>query len=138
VTVALGGHPPPLVLRAKGGVEDVGRPGTLLGAIPEPGLADEPAKLAPGDSIVLYTDGLLAGGEVRRGEDEEGWLAGELAKVAGEDPERIAEQVATAAIRRQGGEPRDDIALLVLRRKQGRRKAAGGNGAVKRTRAARA
>jgi len=67
-----------------------------------------------------------------------GWLAGELAKVAGEDPERIAEQVATAAIRRQGGEPRDDIALLVLRRKQGRRKAARGNGAVKRTRAARA
>jgi len=138
VTVALGGHPQPLVLRAKGGIENVGQPGTLLGAIPEPGIADKGAKLSPGDAIVLYTDGLLAGGEVRPGRDEEGWLATQLTKVAGDSPERIAERVAAAAIRRQGGEPRDDIALLVLRRRPGRRRAARGNGAVKRRGKARA
>jgi serine phosphatase RsbU (regulator of sigma subunit) len=141
VTVALGGHPQPLVLRGEGGVENVGHPGTLLGAIPDPGIADEAAKLAPGDAIVLYTDGLLAGGEVRPGGDEEGWLAAELAKVAGDSPQRIAERVASAAIRRQGGEPRDDIALLVIRRRPRRprrRGAARADGAAKRRRKAHA
>ena len=117
LTVSLGGHPPPMVLRGDGAVENVGRPGTLLGAIPNPGLEDTAARLAPGDAIVLYTDGLLAGDTERGEDDEQGWLADQLARAVGKPPTRIAEQVATAAIRRQGGEPRDDIALLVLRRR---------------------
>ncbi|MGH2923766.1 MAG: PP2C family protein-serine/threonine phosphatase [Solirubrobacterales bacterium] len=121
ITVSLGGHPPPMVLRRKGGVEDIGRPGTLLGAIPEPGLADQAGRLAPGDAVLLYTDGLLAGGKDRPSAHEEDWLATQLGKVAGDPPERIAKRIASAAIRRQGGEPRDDIALLVLRRRGGRR-----------------
>ena len=118
VTVSLGGHPQPMLLRGKGGVEELGRPGTLLGAIPEPGLADVAARLAPGDAIVLYTDGLLVGSEGRENGDEEGWLAAQLAKAAGKTPSKIAERIASAAIRRQGGEPRDDIALLVLQRRR--------------------
>lgn len=117
LTVSLGGHPQPMVLRVDGAVEGIGRPGTLLGAIPEPGLADDAARLAPGDAVVLYTDGLLAGGADGRNGDEESWLVEQLARVAGKPPSRIAEQIAAAAIRRQGGEPRDDIALLVLRRR---------------------
>src|SRR5205814_10689315 len=57
LTVALGGHPPPLILRRDGGVDSVGEPGTLLGALPSPILADSDASLAVGDSLILYTDG---------------------------------------------------------------------------------
>lgn len=115
MTVALGGHPPPLVLRRDGSVEAIGTPGTLLGAIPEPRVADASAELGPGDAIVLYTDGVLAT-EDRRGADDPGWLAKELGRWAGAPSARIAEGLARAAIDRQGGAPRDDIAVLVLRR----------------------
>ena len=41
VTVASGGHPLPLLVRADGRVETVGRPGTLLGIVPEPRIEDD-------------------------------------------------------------------------------------------------
>ena len=46
LTVALGGHPLPLILRKDGDVDAVGEPGTLLGALPSPVLADADAALA--------------------------------------------------------------------------------------------
>ncbi len=41
-----------------GRVDQVGHPGTLLGVLPDPELADHTADLAPGDALILYTDGL--------------------------------------------------------------------------------
>jgi serine phosphatase RsbU (regulator of sigma subunit) len=115
VTVALGGHPPPLAVRGDGAVEPVGEPGTLLGAIPRPSVSDVGATLSPGDAMVLYTDGMLATRDVKQADDPR-WLANELAKTAGMPAAEIAKKLAAAAIQRQGGEPRDDIAVLVLRR----------------------
>jgi serine phosphatase RsbU (regulator of sigma subunit) len=115
LTVALGGHPLPLVLRKNGRVDSIGEPGTLLGALPSPVLADADADLAVGDSLILYTDGML---DVRdRSErDDPDWLPHQLATFAGESADEIAEHLAQAAIKRHGGEPRDDIAILVLHR----------------------
>jgi serine phosphatase RsbU (regulator of sigma subunit) len=44
------------------------------------------------------------------------WLATQLAEFAGQSADEIAEALAAAAIERHGGEPRDDIAILVLHR----------------------
>jgi serine phosphatase RsbU (regulator of sigma subunit) len=115
ITLALGGHPRPLVLRRDGSVESVGRPGTLLGALPDPTVHDTEASLAPGESLVLYTDGMLEASDRSRAEDP-GWLAAQLAAANGAGADEIAEQLADAAIERQGGAPRDDIAVVVLRR----------------------
>ena len=116
LTVALGGHPFPMVLRKSGRVDAIGEPGTLLGVLPSPILADADARLAVGDSLILYTDGVL---DVRdageRGDPD--WLADQLAAYAGKSADEIAEAVAQAAIKRHGGEPRDDIAILVLNRR---------------------
>ncbi len=116
LTVALGGHPFPMVLRKSGRVDAIGEPGTLLGVLPSPILADADARLAVGDSLILYTDGVL---DVRdageRGDPD--WLADQLAAYAGKSADEIAEGVAQAAIKRHGGEPRDDIAILVLNRR---------------------
>ena len=47
VRLALGGHPPPLVLRADGGVEPAGAFGGLLGLLEEPRLRDADASWPP-------------------------------------------------------------------------------------------
>jgi serine phosphatase RsbU (regulator of sigma subunit) len=119
LTVALGGHPLPLVLRKDGRVDSIGEPGTLLGALPSVVLADTDADLAVGDSLILYTDGVLDVSD-RSQRDDPGWLTKELSESAGMSADEIAERLAQAAIKRHGGEPRDDIAVLVLHRNGGR------------------
>ena len=116
LTIALGGHPLPLILRKDGRVDSVGEPGTLLGALPSPVIADTDATLAVGDSLILYTDGMLDVRDRSKRDDPE-WLANELSKAVGKSADEIAEQLAQGAIQRHGGEPRDDIAVLVLHRR---------------------
>jgi serine phosphatase RsbU (regulator of sigma subunit) len=115
VTVALGGHPLPLVLRKDGQVDSIGEPGTLLGALPSPVIADTDATLAVGDTLVLYTDGVLDVRDRNQRDDPE-WLTQELSRSAGKSADEIADQITKAAVERHGGEPRDDIAILVLNR----------------------
>jgi serine phosphatase RsbU (regulator of sigma subunit) len=114
LTVALGGHPLPLILRADGRVEPVGQPGTLLGVLPDPQLADESAELAPGDALVLYTDGLTdayaPGRIVKRAS-----LVSALASCAGRSASEIASGLHETLLGRSQAEPRDDVVLLVLR-----------------------
>ncbi len=119
LTVALGGHPLPLILRKNGRVDAVGEPGTLLGALPSPVIADTDATLAVGDALILYTDGMLDVRDRSTGDDPE-WLSHELAKSRGKSADEIAEDLAQAAVKRHGGEPRDDIAVLVLHRRGNR------------------
>jgi PAS domain S-box-containing protein len=114
VGCAIGGHPLPLLLRADGGVEAVGAPGTLLGVLPEPNFEDTRVSLHAGDSLVFYTDGVVEGRGVNGPLDETG-LSHLLAACAGEGADAIAARVEEAALAASGGKPRDDIAVLVLR-----------------------
>jgi serine phosphatase RsbU (regulator of sigma subunit) len=109
-----GGHPLPLVLRASGAVEPVGKLGTLLGADVEPALSDVVIDLAPGDLVVLYTDGVT---EVRAGRRELFGLrdlAGLLARCAGLPADGVAQRIQDAVLGAAQGRPRDDIAILVV------------------------
>ena len=115
VCMAAGGHPLPLVLRAGGEVETVGSPGTLLGIVDTPQLADESVELAPGDALVLYTDGVT---EADRSSGP-GRLAAFLAGCAGADASAIAEAVEREALETQGGRPRDDVAVVAVRARGG-------------------
>jgi serine phosphatase RsbU (regulator of sigma subunit) len=58
VAVCHAGHPLGLLVRADGQVSELGRPGTLLGAFERPTLHTSTHRLARGDGIVLYTDGV--------------------------------------------------------------------------------
>jgi serine phosphatase RsbU (regulator of sigma subunit) len=59
VTVASAGHPAALLTRGDGAAGELGERGALLGVFEEPAIAEASATLAPGDSLSLYTDGLL-------------------------------------------------------------------------------
>ena len=111
---ASGGHPLPLVLRAGEPGGEVGTPGTLLGIVPDPELPDQEVSLGPGDAGVLYTDGVTDSAAPARV-----WSAADLAaavgSTAGLDADSIAERVMAAALSEGVGEPRDDIAILVLK-----------------------
>jgi stage II sporulation SpoE-like protein/GAF domain-containing protein len=59
VRIATAGHPPALLARAGGSVEEAGRCGTLLGVFADPAIHDVTVLLEPGDTLALYTDGLV-------------------------------------------------------------------------------
>ncbi|MDP9376435.1 MAG: serine/threonine-protein phosphatase [Actinomycetota bacterium] len=56
--VASAGHPLPLLLRPDGSGGEFGRPGTMLGVIPDADLPVDEVLLRPGDACIVYTDGL--------------------------------------------------------------------------------
>jgi sigma-B regulation protein RsbU (phosphoserine phosphatase) len=71
-TVAGGGHPAPLLLRADGTAQYQRMTGgTLIGILPEPRIVTRTVDLRAGDILVLYTDGLTeartSGGDGRYG-----------------------------------------------------------------------
>jgi serine phosphatase RsbU (regulator of sigma subunit) len=113
VTVACGGHPLPLVVRADGTTEHVGEPGTLLGLVPSPELQDRTAELRGGDTLVLYTDGLTEAGA-----PEHVWAPEELAAaartVAGGPAAATVDHLIAAAVD-SVALARDDVAVLALR-----------------------
>jgi PAS domain S-box-containing protein len=114
VRLANGGHPPPLLRRVDGTVERLDAAhGPLVGALPDARFAALELALAPGDLLLLYTDGAV---EVPREEP----LAGErrlreaLAGTAGGSVDAAVAAAEAAAVGRQRGEPRDDLALLAV------------------------
>ncbi|HEV3076344.1 MAG TPA: SpoIIE family protein phosphatase, partial [Thermoanaerobaculia bacterium] len=53
------GHNPPLVVRAGGAVEELAATGVPIALLPGAGYEAAEILLAPGDSLVLYTDGIV-------------------------------------------------------------------------------
>ena len=114
VVLATGGHPLPLVLRAGGAVEQAGAPGTLLGIVREPEISEERVSLAAGDTLVLYTDGVVEASPADEALAPER-LAELLRSLGGRDAGAIAEAIEDKALEVQDGRLRDDVAVVVLR-----------------------
>jgi hypothetical protein len=112
--LACGGHPLPLIVHEDGGVEEVGRRGTLLGSDADPLLADVVAELNKGDVLVFYTDGVT---EVRRQRREvfgTEQLIELLQTCGGLSPDEVAGRVEQAVMHASMGRLRDDMAVLAL------------------------
>ncbi len=121
VAYSSAGHPPPLLRRTSGEVErletDFGAP---LGAFSGSGYRSAQKKLNTGDTILLYTDGVI---EARRN----GSLFGEerLAeafRLGGSKMEGLAEGLLESVIEFSGGRLGDDLAMLAVRRKPGKKR----------------
>jgi serine phosphatase RsbU (regulator of sigma subunit) len=114
VVVASAGHPPPQLLRADGTVERIPTSGALLGVLDDVDVATVELLVAPGDALVLYTDGVIEAHDAGRWYGPDG-LAATLRSVAGAPAEALAAAVERDALAIRPGEPADDMAVLVLR-----------------------
>jgi sigma-B regulation protein RsbU (phosphoserine phosphatase) len=114
LVVASGGHPLPLrVIGATGEVAEVGRPGTILGVVDSPALAEAAVDLGPGDVVVFYTDGVVEGrqGDEFYGEER---VAALLAAHRESGAAAVAEALVEDVVAFQESLPRDDVAVVVL------------------------
>jgi phosphoserine phosphatase RsbU/P len=111
-TLSSGGHPLPLLRPGEGGVRPVGTIGALIGVLPTITCHDTAVPLGPGDLLVTYTDGVTEGrrGAEFYGEDRLYRSVDEL-----HGSERPAEGILEDVLGFQGGQPRDDIAVVAVR-----------------------
>jgi serine phosphatase RsbU (regulator of sigma subunit) len=111
------GHDHPLVFPAQGEDAALDRGGLILGVREEPGYEESALGLAPGDVLVLYSDGVT---ERLDGEDRDFGVEGLKAAVARArhgSAARILDEILNAALTHaQGRPPSDDMTLVVVRR----------------------
>lgn len=89
VTLALAGHPNPLIVRAGGGVDAAGVTAPVVGWLAEAAYTDSTVTLEPGDCLVMFTDGVLDA-VCGRGSVEDGLLRAVLASLAGAGAGQVA------------------------------------------------
>lgn len=111
VEVAAAGHPAPYVLRSNGGLEQVEVRGTVLGLFEDNDYRVVTFTLDPGDSCLLFTDGVpeAPGLRDRFGEDR---LHQTLAEAPRTHVSAIVEALALTLTNHLGDRPHDDIAIL--------------------------
>lgn len=115
------GHLPALIRRADGRVREVGRPGSLLGVLPDVHLSDVRFRLAAGDTLLLYTDGATEARARRTAASGERPLFGEdalaaaLAGCRDLDAQGIVTHLGELLAEYSGDWASDDTALLALR-----------------------
>jgi phosphoserine phosphatase RsbU/P len=114
LTLAVAGHPPPLVLRAGAEPAPVASTAALVGAVEKLSVDETELRLEGGDTLLLYTDGLT---EART---EAGDRFGEarLRRVAGDQATERLGALLDALLERAGGSegfPHDDVAMLAIR-----------------------
>ncbi|MEJ3657278.1 SpoIIE family protein phosphatase [Actinomycetes bacterium KLBMP 9759] len=114
VELVLAGHLQPVVVRADGTAELIGTFGTAVGLVPTVALECTTHRIEPGDTLLVYTDGVT---ERRRGREQFG--AERLLDAAQEAAGGTAAQVVAAVrekVERFSPDPLgDDIALLAVR-----------------------
>ncbi|GII04493.1 histidine kinase [Planobispora takensis] len=116
VHLASGGHPPAAVLRAEGTCDFLPTPGGMLvGVLSDPNFATATTVLGPGDSLLLYTDGLT---EARTSTERTALYGYDalqefLAAQAGSSPQAVIRAL-TGLLEGFGAGLDDDTALLAL------------------------
>ncbi|MEU6404886.1 PP2C family protein-serine/threonine phosphatase [Streptomyces sp. NPDC046985] len=110
------GHPRPLILRADGSVEAAPTYGTLVGALPTVTARTVETELAPGETCVLYTDGVTEARGGPLGDDlfGEHRLEQALAGCAGMPAEAVVERVQMLASQWVGAGRHDDMATVAV------------------------
>jgi len=115
------GHPPPLIRRADGTVRRVDSGGVAVGIMPGIQLADARFRLAPGDLMLLYTDGATearpqpATPGAKRPLFGEDALAAALASTHDLDAADTVTRLSSILAQHTGDWASDDTALLAIR-----------------------
>jgi serine phosphatase RsbU (regulator of sigma subunit) len=107
---ASAGHPPPLVAHSDGTRRLLeGEPGPPLGVMPATRYPEHSITLAAGDTLLLYSDGLVERRGLALGE---GLAALQSIPVAHDDPERMCEEVLVSML--PESQNQDDVTCLLI------------------------
>ena len=112
------GHNPPVLMRANGDVERPGATATVLGLFEEWDCKVVDCKLAPGDVLVVYTDGVSEAGESNAEDSEEFGeerLIAAMRKYQQQPADEILENILAEVQQFSRGEQADDMTLIVAR-----------------------
>jgi serine phosphatase RsbU (regulator of sigma subunit) len=107
LTWAQAGHPPPILVSGGTAAALTRPPGMIVGARSDSTYEAVTTTLAPGDTLLLYTDGLIE----RRGGYDSDWLGPLLRSLAGTGQLPLDELIE----RLQPANPGDDTCVLALR-----------------------
>ena len=114
------GHNPPCIAAADGRVRRLdGSTGPILGVFPEKGYTERTAEMDPGDSLVLYTDGVTEALDESDRPFHLDRLEQIVANSAAATPEEICGLVVRTVEEHRTHHRQDDVTLLVLRRNNG-------------------
>lgn len=114
--VTSAGHPAPLLVRADGRVEEADTRGTLVGVFPQITSTTAHLELAPGETCLLFTDGIIEArggpwGDELFGVDR---LMAAVTECAGMPAEAVVDHVQTLAAQWVGGGRHDDMAVVAV------------------------
>jgi PAS domain S-box-containing protein len=105
------GHPPPVLVSPAGEPELLtGDVGVVLGVAPDRPRTDREVPLAPGSTLLLYTDGLL-----ERRDDPDGRAPGELLDLVRRGHGLALSDLCEHLIRGTSADTGDDVVVLALR-----------------------
>lgn len=116
VTISVAGHPLPILLAKGRPPGTAGAGGPPAGLLQDVSFDETSIDLAPGESLIFYTDGVPEG---RRDDGEfygEERLVALAARLAGRSANEVCDTIEQDVVNFQNGQPRDDIAVLVLGR----------------------
>jgi PAS domain S-box-containing protein len=114
IVISSAGHPPGMVVAPDGRLREAPAAGPLLGAFQDSVWSEETVPIAPGELVVLYTDGVTEtpGQDERFGSER---LAALLSEMAGRRPSDVLARLDAELDAFSGDRGRDDIAVLALR-----------------------
>lgn len=115
LVLACGGHPLPQVVRGDGSIEVAGRAGSLIGVLARLEVWDTTVSLLPGDTIVFYTDGVTEARSPRGRFFGNYGLRAALEEAPALGAQELADHIVECTVEFSGGDPRDDVAVMVLR-----------------------
>lgn len=117
VNCANGGHNPPLIARAGGGIEWLTAGGPVLGILPGIKYASFECRLQPGDSLIIYSDGVTEATSPQGEEFGEERLAELVATNSKASAATLIKMIETRLSEFGAGTPApDDITVLVAKK----------------------
>jgi sigma-B regulation protein RsbU (phosphoserine phosphatase) len=115
LTYCNAGHNPPALVRADGATSELNAAGAVLGQFPDWVYEQSEVQLRPGDTLMLFTDGLVEACD----QDEEPFGEERLNRIVlenrGAGAESLQKLLMQAALAHCGGSFQDDASMIVLR-----------------------
>jgi sigma-B regulation protein RsbU (phosphoserine phosphatase) len=112
------GHPAALLLRAGGAIERLEATALPIGVFPTWSCEEKSVSLAPGDVLIVFSDGVLEAGIERGEEFGESRLIAALEAARGPELEPLLDSIIEEVLRFSPGAQSDDVTLIALRNRE--------------------